>query len=102
MMDTLRKNRGPTVDFYKRNDEDIGGEITVIVFDARSTLTKDQLSALVQKLTKTMPWGVYDGIHDPPEFFATGVAFKTIESDLNPMYLPLLRTVFANILSTLA
>ena len=102
MPDTLKKDRVPTVEFYKRNDEDIGGEITVIVFDARRTLTKNQLSEVVQKLTKTMPFGVYDGIHDPPEFFATGVAFKTIESNLNPDYLPLLRTVFAKILSTLA
>lgn len=97
------KDRVPTVDLYKLNDvDDIGAEVSVIVFDARRTLTEGQLSELVQKLTKRMPFGVYDGIHDPPQFFATGVAFKHIDPDLEPGYLPHLRTLFTKTLSSLA
>ncbi len=102
MTETLKKDRVPTVDIYKLNDvDDIGAEVSVIVFDARRTLTKNQLSTLVEALANKMPFGVWDGIHDPPEFFATGVAFKNIDNDLNPNYLPRLRNLFSQILTTL-
>jgi hypothetical protein len=91
----------PTVTFHKHKDEEIGGEICLILFDAQRSMTKNQLSTLAQSLTKGMPFGVYDGIHDPPEFFSTGVLFKNIDPDLEVGYLPRLRTLFTKILSTL-
>lgn len=91
----------PTVTFHKRNDKAIGGEITVILFDAQRALTKTQLSELAQSLTKGMSFGVYDGIHDPPEYFTTGLLFKNIDPDLDPDYLPGLRTLFAKTLAAL-
>jgi hypothetical protein len=91
----------PTVTFYNCNDKEIGGEITVILFDAQRPLTKDQLSNLAQRLTEGMCFGVYDGIHDPPEYFATGLLFKNIDPDLERDYLPGLRTLFARTLAAL-
>jgi hypothetical protein len=86
----------PTVTFYTRNDEDIGGEITVIVFDAGEELPKERLECLLKDVRAKLPFGVGDAIWDPPERFATGFAYKSNEI-LDARYLPILRTVFQRV-----
>ncbi len=80
----------PTVTLYKVNEP--GGYVSVIVFDARRNLSKDQLSLLANQLRDNMPWNVVDAIYDPPEIFPTGVAFKAVTT-IDKSYLPYLETL---------